>query len=194
MGDYARFARDGDQAISRVVPRCRSWSDFRSERVGEDLVLFDDRTMQYHTLNSSAERIWRACDGVATVDVIASAMALSVEVVEITLADLVDASLLEIPAGSWTVSMERRRAIGLIAAGLAGIPVTRSITAPEAASAASASYCFSHGYLEATCVNEWDCQMKCPPHSVATCIQVDASGIGCCKCGNTSPGPIDGQG
>ena len=190
MGDRARFEHDQEWATGRVVPKCRSWSEFYSERVGSDLVLFDDQTMQYHTLNSMAECIWRACDGAVTVDIIAASTALSVEVVEITLGELADASLLELPAGSWAAPMDRRRAVRLIAAGAAGIPVVRSITAPDPAAAASAAYCRSHGYLEMTCTDKWVCQFECPPTSDATCVQVDTSGIGCCKCGNTSPAPI----
>lgn len=115
-------------------------TEFSWERIGDDLVLFDGETMQYHTLNAVAERIWRACDGVVTIESIALSTGLPVEVVETTVAELGEASLLQTPASAWSIPMNRRRAAKLIAAGAVGavgVPVVLSITAPSHQAAAS---------------------------------------------------------
>ncbi len=135
---------DHSQSVSTVfhhdgsIPAARAIGDFAWERVGNDLVLFDAETMQYHTLNAVAERIWRACDGVASVASITASTGLPGEVVETTVSELGEASLLATPGGGWAVSMNRRRAAKLIAAGVVGavgVPVVLSITAPDSASA-----------------------------------------------------------
>lgn len=123
-----------------AVAAARPLSDFAHERVGDDLVIFDGETMQYHTLNGVAAKIWRACDGAASIEAIAQSMGLPVEVVATTIGELGEASLLQTPASAWSVGMNRRRAAKLIAAGAAGaigVPVVLSLTAPSHQAAAS---------------------------------------------------------
>lgn len=125
---------------SGIIPAARPLTDFAHERVGDDLILFDGETMQYHTLNSVAERIWRACDGNATIETIAAATELPRDVVETTIGELGEAALLQTPASAWSVPMNRRRAAKLIAAGAAGVvgvPVVLSLTAPSHQAAAT---------------------------------------------------------
>lgn len=122
------------------VPAARPLSDFTIERVGDDLVIFDGETMQYHTVNAVATSIWRACDGIATAEAIAASTGLPVEVVETTIAELGEASLIQSPANTWSVAMNRRRAAKVIAAGAVGavgIPVVLSVTAPSHQAAAT---------------------------------------------------------
>lgn len=140
MEDRANIEKMQGWSEGRPVPAARPLTDFAHERVGDDLVLFDGETMQYHTLNGVAERIWRLCDGIASVEMIASASGLPVDVVETTIGELGEASLLQTRASTWAVSMNRRRAAKLIAAGAAGavgVPVVLSITAPSHQVAAS---------------------------------------------------------
>lgn len=129
------------------VPAARPLNGFSWERVSDDLVVFDSQTMQYHTLNGAAEKIWRSCDGVATIDTIAAAANLPAEVVETTIAELGEASLLQTPSSSWSASMSRRRAAKLIAAGAVGsigAPVVLSLTAPYSASAVTCGSASEH--------------------------------------------------
>lgn len=143
---------------SGVIPAARPLADFAFERVGDDLILFDGETMQYHTLNGMAERIWRACDGTATLAAIAAATSLPLEVVEITAGELGEASLLQTSAGAWSVPMNRRSVAKLIAAGVVGVvgvPAIKSITAPDAASAASN---IPNG---SDCAQSEECQSSC---------------------------------
>lgn len=123
-----------------AVPAARPLSDFAVERLGDELVLLDGETKQYHNLNGVAVAIWQACDGVASVESIAQMTGLPVEVVATTIGELGEASLLQSPPDRWAVSMNRRRAAKLIAAGAAGavgVPVVLSLTAPNSASAVS---------------------------------------------------------
>lgn len=67
-------------------------------------------------------------------------MGLPVEVVATTIGELGEASLLQTPSERWVVSMNRRRAARLIAAGAvgaAGVPVVLSLTAPSHQAAAT---------------------------------------------------------
>lgn len=139
------------------IPAARPLSDFAVEQVGDDLVVFDCGSMQYHTLNGVARTIWRACDGVSTIEAVAVSASLPVDVVETTIAELGEASLLVTPANTWSVSMSRRRAAKLIAAGAVGavgVPVVLSITAPSHQAAATDL---------PTCAND---NTLCPPTQV----------------------------
>ncbi|MCO5223623.1 MAG: PqqD family protein [Thermomicrobiales bacterium] len=101
------------------VPAARPLSDFAVEQVGDELVLFDAETMQYHTLNGTAYQIWHRCDGRASAAAVAADLGLTVEVVQETVNDLGVASLLQSPPESWPTVMTRRRATRYIAAGVA---------------------------------------------------------------------------
>lgn len=190
MEDHAQVDEPQTRDIAAIRPKCRPWSDFAVERIAGGLMLFDSTTMQYHTLNDAAERIWLAADGSASIEDIARSIGLPVDVVETTICELADISLVQSPAPRSTIPIDRRRATRWIAAGAVGVPVVISITAPEPAAAASPAFCRDHGYLGITCVDRWDCQVECPPMSEATCVQVDSTGVGCCKCSNTASSPI----
>lgn len=122
----------------------RPLSDFAFERVGDDLVILDGETLQYHTLNYVAAWIWQSCNGVTTPARMAQDLNIPVEIIESTIVDLDQAGLLQAPSGRWDLTLSRRRATKLLAAGLVGavgLPVIKSITAPDAAAAASIGQC-----------------------------------------------------
>jgi len=76
------------------VPSARPLSDFAWEQIDDDIVSFAVESMQYHSLNRMAKVIWNTCDGVSSIEGIAAATNLPVEVIEITIAELGEASLL----------------------------------------------------------------------------------------------------
>ncbi len=122
------------------IPAARPLSDFAWERIDDDLVLFDAETMQYHTLNGAAQGIWASCDGASTVEQISGELGLEVEVVAATVGELGEASLLVASQTSFDALVNRRVALKVAATGgfgVFGIPLIKSITAPDAASAAS---------------------------------------------------------
>ncbi|MEZ4530795.1 MAG: PqqD family protein [Thermomicrobiales bacterium] len=106
--------------IYQAIPAARPLSDFAVERVGDDLVILDGESMQYHTLNLAAAQIWQACDGVNSTNRIASELGLPIELVESTVSELGEAGLLQSPSAQWDSTLNRRRASKLIAAGLVG--------------------------------------------------------------------------
>lgn len=147
---------------AKPVPAARPLGDFSWERIDGDLVLFDAEKIQYHTLNWVAQGIWQSCDGVANFEVIATVTGLPVEVVETTIAELGEASLLQSPASTWSVSISRRRAAKVIAVGAVGavgIPVVLSLTAPTALAQTTPQSC-PYGVCSCTgtgyiyCVNQ----------------------------------------
>ena len=99
---------------AQPIPAARPLRDFSWERVDQDLVLFDRDSMHYHTLNAVAEQVWRSCDGVATIKTISMSTSLPVDVIETTIGELGEASLLRTPASAWSVPMSRRRAAKLL--------------------------------------------------------------------------------
>jgi len=48
-------------------------SDVTLQRVGDEAILYDRLNGRAHVINKSAARIWELCDGLATLDEIASA-------------------------------------------------------------------------------------------------------------------------
>lgn len=100
---------------------------------GSDIVLHDGESNRYHTLNPTAARIWRACDGIRTPDLIAKQLHLPVDVVEVAISELQERDLL---ASTTPQRQIDRRAVikRLTAAGLAGaivMPVIGSISGIE---------------------------------------------------------------
>lgn len=166
-----------ESAGGQPVPAARPLGDFCMERVGDDVVLYDAETMQYHTLNRVAEHIWRACDGIATIEAIAVVSELPVEVVNSTVADLGEVGLLQSSSERWNATLSRRKATKLVAAGLGGavgLPVIKSITAPDAASAATASQCRGPVHPNANCAPK-----KCADVG-GTCTALDNGSGYCC--------------
>jgi hypothetical protein len=126
-------------------PRARS-SDLTVEAIGEELLVFDAARNRAHSLNATAARVWRACDGKRNVAQLAAVCDLDAETVELALERLDGCRLLENsrPRLNGEAPRVNRRAVlrkaALTGAGLGvALPVIRSITAPTAAHAQSIS-------------------------------------------------------
>jgi hypothetical protein len=136
------------------VPTARPLSDFTYEEIGDELVLFDFETKQYHTVNAMARKIWQSCDGISSVETIAASTGLPCEIVEVTIAELAEASLFSTSSCVPVMSINRRRAAKMIAGGIIGLPVVLSITAPHASAQASQVTCVTNqvcpGYAPGT--------------------------------------------
>ena len=181
LGDNGLQSNDSGRD-ERSIPAARPVTDFAWEEVGEELVILDAETLQYHALNATAVWIWQACDGAATPNRLSQELSIPVEVVESTVAELGAAGLLQSPSDTWDSTLNRRRAAKLIAAGLVGavgLPVIKSITAPDAASAASIGQCqfgFTAGAWLCGVCRFFDCG----------CETVTSGGSGyCCVCGGS---------
>jgi hypothetical protein len=172
------------------VPAARAMDNFSAAEVGgEEYVFLDNELLEYHTLNRPAFAVWQLCDGRRTCTDIAAALArtgipLPVEAVELAVAELGEAGLLESAVDSWGAKLTRRRVVKLTAAGALGaavIPVVSSITAPVAATTTSCSP--GQGLANGTpCGCSAECASTCcsqsgPPGS-QTCQNRNAGG-GC---------------
>lgn len=176
--------------FSATVPAARPLSDFSIEQVGDDLVILDGETLQYHTLNQTAAWIWRACDGVTSAAQMAAEVGIPVEVVEATIAELGEVGLLQSPSNQWDSTLNRRRAAKLIAAGLVGVvglPVIKSITAPDSAAAYTRNQCLAiPGAIGLCTAGNFTCTLNCvAAHNLSWYGQCVSGGTGnarCCVC------------
>jgi Coenzyme PQQ synthesis protein D (PqqD) len=127
-------------------PIARS-EDLLVEELGDELLVYDRDSDEAHSLDASAAAIWRACDGTNTVPGMAADLVLEDAVVQSTVEQLGELGLL-LP-GSFETAGHSRRALlrhGLVAgaAGVAAVPVIRSIVAPSAAQAQTLMVCAPH--------------------------------------------------
>ena len=122
-----------------VVPARRTEAeDLLITDVGDELVVYDSRSHQAHTLNRTATCIWNACDGQRTVAditrVVSQELSSLVDerVVWHTLQDLSEKELLSgpLPSGWLGAPLTRREMVQL--GGIAAIPVIASILVPAA--------------------------------------------------------------
>jgi hypothetical protein len=112
--------------------------DVLVEELPEELLLFDRARNRAHCLNRAAGVVWRACDGHRTVPQIAAVTSAELgepigdEVVEVALAQLAEARLVE-DGGGPRVDRQRRKMIrNLLIA-----PAVLTVLAPTAARAAT---------------------------------------------------------
>jgi hypothetical protein len=127
-----------------MTPKARQ-DELLSTEVGDELVIYDQRSRRAHRLNRTTALIWRYCDGEHTVEDIAALLAVELDlpadqdVVWFALRRLERCRLLEGRLTPPTARMTRAqivRKLGL-AGGLAlAVPVVQSLTAPTAAIAA----------------------------------------------------------
>ncbi|MEZ4500601.1 MAG: PqqD family protein [Thermomicrobiales bacterium] len=148
-----------------TVPAARAVENFSASEIGdEEIVLFDNERLTYHTLNKPAFSVWQLCDGVRTGRDISRALSspdlpLPVESVEIAVCELHEAGLLAAEPHP-TSRVSRRQVMKLAAAGVAGgalLPAVSSITAPASANLTTCTPGADLGFLEAcNCSSECD--------------------------------------
>jgi coenzyme PQQ synthesis protein D (PqqD) len=116
-----------------------------TETIESELVVFDPETNEVHSLNESAALVFGMCDGTSTKDDMCARLpeiGLPADhgIVELALAELVEASLIEVQPELPTGGVTRRtltRRLGLSAFGVALIPVVDTIMAQPAFAAGS---------------------------------------------------------
>lgn len=135
--------------VNPILPHARQ-KDIIIQELPEETLLYDLRTHQAHCLNQSASLIWKHCDGRTTISEIRSILEQQLDssfpddlihhaIDQLDKANLVSGGA----AGRRTGWIGRRELIKRIGAGAAIlVPVVISITAPEAAHAAS---CVANG-------------------------------------------------
>jgi hypothetical protein len=115
------------------------------ERIDSELLVFDPDTDEAHSLNESAALVFDMCDGSSTTEDMRArlpeiGLPADPEIIELALAELEEASLIEVQPGLASSHVTRRaltRRLGLSAVGIALIPVVETILAQPAAAAGS---------------------------------------------------------
>jgi hypothetical protein len=138
--------------VSDRRPCARASENLTVEPVADELLVFEPRSRRAHRLNRAAALVFLRCDGRSTVDEIADALRAaglpaSREVVELAVAELAQAGLVE-PALDWSrVRFRSRRTLlkqlGLLTGAALALPIVQSIVAPSVAAAASCG-AFNH--------------------------------------------------
>jgi slime mold repeat-containing protein/coenzyme PQQ synthesis protein D (PqqD) len=117
-----------------------------SERVDDELVLYDSVRNTAHCLSGEAAEVWRLCDGERSVEEIASEIGQSADRVSAVLGRLGDSGLLELGSGQGALSRRdvAKRFAQLGAAALSA-PLVYSVDVPAAAAASSSGRCTNDG-------------------------------------------------
>ena len=147
------------------------------EPMDEELLVFDSERNRAHSLNQTAARVWRACDGERDISALQVACGLDEETLQLALERLRTSRLLDEADGPPPVSrrlMLRKSVIAGAGIGVA-LPIIRSINAPTAQAAGSCKALGVSCSRPSSC-----CNGRCSsgPNSVRPhcCVDTDASG------------------
>ena len=111
-----------------------------SERIDDELVVYDGASHTAHCLSSEAALVWEHCDGRSSQRELAKQLALSPEAVERAIGALEECGLLDSPAAAGEGGYSRREAAARLArAGGAAFaaPLVYSVAVPSMAAAMS---------------------------------------------------------
>jgi hypothetical protein len=152
------------------------------EELGEELLIYDQRSDRVHCLSSAVCSVWRACDGETSVEQLASALNMESELVERALGELEGCDLLDADVAGLT-RREATTRLARMGAAAAAAPLIYSIAAPTPALAVTACGTGRLGCLGFTSSKGALC-----PTSGGAC-KTNAS----CACCYTSPNQCSGQ-
>jgi hypothetical protein len=128
------------------LPRARKSEELIIEQVADEVLVFDNQTKKAHRLNRAAALVFSHCDGRTSIDTVLEALRAAGlpderEVVELAIADLTKAKLVE-PMVDWSAVRFRSRRtllkqLGFMTGAALALPIVQSIAAPSVAQAAS---------------------------------------------------------
>ena len=136
--------RSKDVAMSSARPLARS-EDLVVEAVDDDLLVYDQRNDEAHSLSAAAARVWRRCDGKTDVDRLSSELGLDSETVTRALADLDECGLLDGGPVAGVTRREATKKMAKVGAAAASAPLVYSIVAPTPALAQTQQFCLALG-------------------------------------------------
>jgi DNA-binding transcriptional regulator YhcF (GntR family) len=119
--------------------------DLVVEDIGDEVLVYDQRSDQAHCLGSVAGRVWRACDGATTVEQLSTRLGLEEATTERALDELEQCGLLETGLPGGVTRREAAARIAKVGAAAASAPLIYSIAAPTPALAASQAFCVRLG-------------------------------------------------
>jgi hypothetical protein len=119
-----------------------------AERVGDELVVYDQQSQVGHCLSSTAASVWERCDGALLPAEIAAALTLEQTAVERAADELRECGLLDDGPVAETGYSRREAAVKFarVGGGALMAPLIYSVAIPQAAAAASA--CITNGNSE----------------------------------------------
>jgi hypothetical protein len=165
------------QALRGSAPLARM-DGLAIEQLGDEVLIYDQRTNQAHCLSAAAGQVWRACDGKTQPQQLSAQLGLDAVTVKQAISELQNCGLLD---GVREPGMTRREATNRLArvgAAAAAAPLIYSIVSPVPAAAQSLAACEA-----VNAVPGHDCGNQTSPH--LGCGSV----AGCCCCHNMSAPP-----
>jgi hypothetical protein len=119
--------------------------DLVVEDIGDEVLVYDQRSDQAHCLGSVAGRVWRACDGATTVEQLSTRLGLDEATTQRALDELDQCGLLETGLPGGVTRREAAARIAKVGAAAASAPLIYSIVAPTPALAATQAFCLTFG-------------------------------------------------
>ena len=152
--------------MSSSKPLARS-DELIVEEVGDDLLIYDEKTEKAHSLSASAARVWRHCDGTMDAEALGTELDLDPDTTTRALMELEDSGLLDSGPVDGVTRREASKKFAKLGAVAASAPLVYSVVAPAPALAATQNFCLNLG-----------CQTGC-----GACHQ---AGCSCCGPGGGS--------
>jgi hypothetical protein len=142
-------ARQDATSLGSHKPLARS-EGLIVEELGDEVLVYDSKVDVAHCLSPDAARVWRQCDGEASVETLTAHAGLSAERAEDALDELQRCNLLEQPptlAGDGHTRRELSLKVAKVGAAAAAVPLIVSVSAPTPAQAGTLRFCatFSSG-------------------------------------------------
>jgi hypothetical protein len=178
-------------------PLARS-ADLIIEELGDEILVYDTKTDQGHSLSPEAAKVWRACNGTTSAERLSVKLGLDQDTVNRALEELSNCDLLEVRPTIVADGSTRREVtikLAKVGAAAAAAPLILSVAAPAAYAAATVRFCgqFSSGNCGANtgCSSTVGCCCCTPPvdrdkntglFPPGPCRDNNASGTQCKSC------------
>ncbi len=180
--------------VHRFQPPLARVDQLVVEEIGDEVLVYDQRSDQAHCLGPTAASVWRACDGGAGIKQIAAKLGLDRDVVSHAIDELDECRLLDGPGTAGLTRREATRKLAKLGTAAVAAPLIYSIVAPSPALAASEAFCTAAHKCSST-----DICSSCP--SGCTCCMVEKSNgnmfwtcvAACSFCSNSTLGCFTGS-
>jgi len=137
---FLRWKDNGKHASSSSHPLARS-AELVVEDVGDEVLVYDQRTDQAHCLSREAAMVWRVCDGRTGPDELATALGLESATVQLAIEELDRCNLLDSAPPPGITRREATIRMAKVGGAAAAAPLIYSVLAPAPALAASQQFC-----------------------------------------------------
>jgi DNA-binding MarR family transcriptional regulator len=144
----AKSNRGGGRKVSdssRERPLARS-TDLIIEELGDEVLVYDTKTDRGHSLSPEAAKVWRACNGTTSAEVLSARLGLELETVSRALDELSSCELLETSPTIVADGSTRREVtlrLAKVGAAAAAAPLILSVAAPTAMAAVTLEQCLA---------------------------------------------------